>query len=295
MIAGDFRHRFQSSCSLFRASRSSKLRRGHIKLAYSKVLELAAKRLGIGINRMATLFWGPHMTVIYPDPTSLAISRYGFYEEGLTTMVLDYLKPGMTFLDIGAHVGYFTLLGDWLVGDSGQVHSFEPTPSTFDVLRSNTESKQNIHLNRIALSSVAGLVTMNNYGPEFSGYNSIYRARMFDETLSRVNATEFKAETISVDEYVDREQLTPDFVKIDAESAEFEILKGMEQTLNRCRPMISVEVGDMDIEGVIPCKDLVMYVLNKGYDAYEFNGSRIVKHRLRERYEYDNILFLPLS
>lgn len=92
-----------------------------------------------------------------------------------------------------------------------------------------------------------------------------------------------------------RENLTPDFVKIDTESSEFDILKGMEQTLQQFRPMISIEVGEMDIEGVIPCKDLVMYLVNKGYDAFEFNGGRIVKHQLRERYEYDNILFLPSS
>ena len=100
---------------------------------------------------------------------------------------------------------------------------------------------------------------------------------------------------ISIDDYVARNNLSPRFVKIDAESAEFDILKGMEQTLNSCRPTVSVEVGDMDIVGVIPCRDLVQYLVNKGYRAYDFDGDAIVERQLRERYEYDNILFLPQS
>jgi hypothetical protein len=58
------------------------------------------------------------------------------------------------------------------------------------------------------------------------------------------------------------------------------------------KPMISIEVGDMDIEGVILCRDLVMYLVNKGYHALEFSGGGIVGHQIRDRYEYDNILFL---
>jgi FkbM family methyltransferase len=92
-------------------------------------------------------------------------------------MVLKYLKPNMTFLDVGAHVGYFTVLGSWLVGSDGQVHSFEPTPSTFHVLRLNAEHIQNVRLNPIAIGSGAVTATFNDYGPAFSGYNSMYRAR----------------------------------------------------------------------------------------------------------------------
>ena len=64
-----------------------------------------------------------------------------------------------------------------------------------------------------------------------------------------------------------RERVTPDFVKIDAESAEYEIFQRMDETLDRCRPMISIEVGDMDIEGVLPSRDLVVYLIKKGYNA----------------------------
>lgn len=54
--------------------------------------------------------------VVIAELVSLFIYRYGFFEEGLTNIFLHYLKPGMTFFDIGAHFGYFTLLGSALVG-----------------------------------------------------------------------------------------------------------------------------------------------------------------------------------
>lgn len=293
MLADDFRNRFETSAAICRASRISKLRRGHFKLVYSKLLALVARGLGISVKRRARLFWGEEMTVVYPEISSLAISRYGFYEEGLTKMVLASLKPGMTFIDVGAYVGYFTLLAAWLVGSKGQAHSFEPTPSTFEVLLSNTELNHNVYSNRIAVAAGPGIVTLNDYGPVFSGYNPMYRARMSESALNRVKSTKFQATANSLDEYVARERVTPNFIKIDAESAEYEILKGMDEILNRCRPMISIEVGDHDIEGVLASRDLVLYLIKKRYQAYEFSGGGIVRHQLRKEYEYDNILFLP--
>ena len=295
MLDDDPLSRFQAGISNYRASRISKLRRGHVKLAYSKLLEWYSMRLGIGLKRRAKLFWGQEMTGVYQESTSLAVSRYGFYEEGLTRMVLEFLKPGMTFVDVGAHAGYFTLLGAWLVGDSGQVHSFEPTPSIFEVLRSNAEPINNVCLNQVAVAAKSGIATLNDYGSAYSAYNSMYVAGNTRVALNRVKSTEFRSPVVSLDEYVAQERVAPNFVKIDAEGAEYEIFQGMEETLARCRPMIFIEVGSKDIEGVLPSRDVVQYLLDKKYQAYEFKDGGIVRHQPKERYEYENILFLPES
>ena len=63
----------------------------------------------------------------------------------------------------------------------------------------------------------------------------------------------------------------------------------------QCRPLICVEVGDMDIDGVPLSKDIVGLLVDKGYQAYEYSGGNIVKHRPKERYEHGDILFLPES
>lgn len=98
---------------------------------------------------------------------------------------------------------------------------------------------------------------------------------------------------ISLDAYIYNKKIIPDFIKIDAESAEYEILEGMSQTINDIRPIISIEVGDMDIEGVKSSRDCIQYLIERGYQAYEYKEGHILKHRLRDRYSYDNILFLP--
>jgi FkbM family methyltransferase len=294
-LDNDYQHRLAGGIADYQASRATKLRRGHVKLAYFEVLESAARWLGIGIKRRATLFSGQGLAVVYPEPTSLAVSRYGFYEEGLTKMVLEYLNPGMTFLDVGAHIGYFTLLASWRVGGLAKaaksiLSSLHPALSRYF---GNVGQIDNVHLNQTAVASGAGTATVHDFGAAYSGYSSMFCARMKEGELSRVEVTQFQASSIFIDQYVAQKTLTPNFVKIDAESTEFDILKGMVQTITRYRPIISVEVGNMDIDGVIPCRDLALHLIDKGYAAYEFHGGQIVEHQVRERYEYDNILFLP--
>ena len=294
MLATDFEERFFECFSIYRGSRIAKLRHGHIKLVYSKLLELLLGGLGLSVERKVRLVWGEEMTIIYPEIASLGIARYGFFEEGLTRMVLAHLKPGMTFLDVGAQLGYFTLLAAWLVGDTGQVHSFEPTARTFELLQLNAGFKHNVHLNRVAVTSRSGIATLNDYGPRFGAFNSMYDNKL-PRQAGRVNTTKFQVPAISIDEYVEAAGLTPNFVKIDAESADYEILTGIEDTLKRCRPLISVEVGDMEIDGIPASKDIVRFLMEKGYQPYEHSSGSIVKHRPKERYEYDDILFLPQS
>jgi FkbM family methyltransferase len=250
-------------------------------------------RFQLGIKLREKTFWGDEMTLIFPEDVSASILRYGYFEEGLTRMVLEYLKPQMTFCDIGAQIGYFTVLGSYIVGEGGQVHSFEPIPSTFSILRSNVAGRTNVTINNCAVFSKETFVSLNDYGPVYSGYNSLYTARLTPKTLGLLTPHKINVQTISFDYYVKNKHIRPDFIKIDVESAEYEVLCGMEKTLANIRPIVSLEVGDMGIEGVKPSREIIKYLLKRGYEAYEYNGTDIVKHQLRDQYDYDNLLFLP--
>jgi FkbM family methyltransferase len=263
-----------------------------VKLAYSKLLELTLKGLGRSATRKASLVWGEEMTVVYPEIASLGIARYGFFGEGLTRMLLSHLKPEMTFIDVGAQLGYFTLLASWLVGESGHVHSFEPTLNTFNLLTFNTQSKPNIHLNRVAVASGRGTAVLNDYGPSLSAFNSIYDAKLPDRTRP-ARADRFLVETISIDEYLSENIVAPDFIKIDAENADYDILTGMGETLSRFKPVLSVEVGDNDIEGVPLSKDIVRFLVHRGYQPFEYRDGSIVAHKTQERYDHGDLFFLP--
>ena len=291
-LSDDLYNRFMTSFSIHNGSKINKLLHGNVNLAYSKMFELSLKMLNRTVTRKARLVWGDKMTVVYPEIASMGIARYGFFGEGLTRMLLSHLKPGMTFLDVGAQLGYFTLLASWLVGTSGHVHSFEPTPSTFELLELNARSKPNIHLNRVAVTSGPGTAVMNDYGPSLSAFNSIYDAKLPNQER-HAKPERFEAETISLDQYVSKNNLVPHFVKIDAENADYDILVGMEETLSRYKPVMSVEVGDMEIADVPPSKDIVGLLTDKGYQPFEHVDGRIVAHEIQETYEHGDLFFMP--
>ena len=143
--------RFERRLRKYRQSRFRKLVTSPIAFIESAAMQAVAARRRYGIRVKAETFWGEDMTVVYPDVVSVALRRYGFFEQALTRLMLGTLKPGMTFIDVGAQFGYFTLLARHILGKEGQVHSFEPTPSTFEVLQSNTTGKRSVKVNQTAL------------------------------------------------------------------------------------------------------------------------------------------------
>jgi FkbM family methyltransferase len=285
---------FESAVNLFHKTIIQKLISSPGRFIYSKILESITKVSRKTIKIRAKTFWGENMILVIPEQVSITISRYGFFEEGLTRMLLTYLKPGMIFFDIGSHFGYFTLLASHIIGNNGKVCAFEPTPSTFDILKTNTLKLKNAVLNNLAIYSAKKLLTINDFGIEYSAYNSIYGARLPEKTISRLKAKKYQIEAISIDEYVESTGIKPHFIKIDAESSDYQVLLGMEKTIEKLYPIITVEVGDCKREGVPSSKELITFLEKKGYQPYEYNKGDIKKHIVKDGpYIYDNILFLP--
>ena len=292
-IDPEIAQRFNKRFSIYRSSRFGRLKHGHLKLLFSKILESYTRKTSTTIKQNITLAWGQRINVIYPDTTSIELARYGCYEEGLTNMVLTHVRQGNIFLDVGAHIGYYTLLASWLVGNKGQVHSFEPTPSTFELLQSNTIKNRNVQLNQLALSSSSAEITFNDYGVEHMGSNSRYQPRIDNLSLYKLKPKTIQVAARTLDGYVEEHSINPNFIKIDAESSEYEILKGMTNILKYARPIISIEVGDMDIPGVPSSGELINFLVSKSYQPYEFLEGRFSVHQPKDRYTYDNILFIP--
>src|SRR5690606_25934301 len=97
---------------------------------------------------------GMLINVFWDDWVSHKILRDGCYEPETMALVEQLLQPGMVFIDAGAHCGQYTLVAGRAVGPSGQVHSFEPHPETFAVLKKNiTDNKlRNTQANSFALA-----------------------------------------------------------------------------------------------------------------------------------------------
>jgi FkbM family methyltransferase len=290
----DLMKRLEGSVSFLGAPRLIKLKTAPIRLAFSKLLETLSLVSRRPIKIKARTFWNGDMLVVIPEVVSLSIQRYGFHEADLSRMVLTYLKPGMTFLDIGSHFGYFALLGSLLVGDEGQVHAFEPSPSAFMILRANASNKKNIVINNCAVHSRSGVVSINDYGIRYCAFNSMYGARLPQAVLSRLKVSRFDIRSVSVDEYVEKMGLAPDFIKIDAENAENEILSGMNTTIARFQPIIALEIGDIGASPTSTSQGLIDRLVNKNYKPYEIRDGKLVPHETAGQtpYAYGNLLFL---
>jgi FkbM family methyltransferase len=238
-------------------------------------------------------FWGDYLNVTIPETVSTQIAFQQYYEKDLTHVLIECLEPDMVFFDIGAHYGYFTLLASYIVGSGGQVHSFEPTKETYELLAENTRGHQNITVNNKAVYSQTTELSFRNLGAGLCAFNSLFAPRLDPSYVETLDVEIQFVPAVSIDDYVETTGVIPNFVKVDAESAEFQILEGMKDTLTRHRPMFTIEVGDSDIEGIRSCKEVVSYALGFGYRVFSSTLGVISPHHVQYRYAYDNLLFLP--
>jgi FkbM family methyltransferase len=264
------------------------------RLAVARALHVASRLTGRPIKVRSRTFWDESIELWFPEAVSETIFRAGFYEAELTTMVIDHIRPGDTFLDVGAHFGYFSLLAATIVGRDGQVHAFEPTPSTYRTLLANVAGHSNVTAVNQALYSVPTTLEFNDYGIQYSAYNSFFQPRLRESERRRVSATVHKVEATTVDDYLATRGISPRFIKIDAENAELDVLRGAEKTLAAGRAVVTIEVGDDASAGTgRRSRDVIDHLTARGYEPRELRDGQLVRHEVRDSYEYDNLLFVP--
>jgi FkbM family methyltransferase len=176
------------------------------------------------------------------DACSHAILASSF-ENQECRFVERVLRPGMIVLDIGAHHGYYTLLASTKVGPTGRVISFEPSPRERDFLLRHLWMNrcENVVVESAALGNDPGMAEFFVVEGTESGCNSL-RPPNVDKPVEicRVQVHRW-------DQYAERESVGQlDFVKLDAEGGELEILRGAERMLEQApRPVILAEVQDI--------------------------------------------------
>ena len=101
-----------------------------------------------GVWANAETFFGKPMKVLLPSGLDIFLVKGKSHDSEirLAKFILNYLSKGDTFIDIGAHFGYFSLLASKIVGEQGNVFAYEASANTFNVLQKNTESEKNIQL-----------------------------------------------------------------------------------------------------------------------------------------------------
>lgn len=259
------------------------------RMIYPKLMQL----LGGSTEVAAETFWGERLQVILPELLSTTIWRYGFFEEDVCRFMLHVLRSGMTFIDIGAHFGFFTRLGAFLVGDGGRVLSFEPTPNTYRQLSRNAAGRSNIELHNCAAFSRATQLALHDFGLEYSAFNSAFGMRKDDAQNTRA-AVEFKAVARRADDVICESGCeVVHLIKIDAESSELHVLEGLETTLRRDRPRIILETGDFALDGVPKTAQLIAWLRDFGYAPFEIGRDNRLRPAQTKTFDFvgGNLLF----
>jgi len=163
----------------------------------------------------------------------LALSIFKIYEPNQTKIVKKYVHEGDVVIDVGAHVGYYTLLMAQLVGKNGKVYSFEPDPVNFELLKKSVEINgfENVVLIQKAVSDTTEKIKLF-LGDNDSAINRIYDAKLGDAKKS------IDVESITIDEYFKENDKLFNFIKIDSEGSEAKIINGMEKFLTKNRKLI---------------------------------------------------------
>ncbi len=150
-------------------------------------------------------------------------------------LYLQKVKNNDVVFDIGANIGVFTKLFSQLSGKNGVIHSFEPVPETFQSLIKLLAKSKNIRANNLAVGDIDGLMEIS-YDPRNSEKASLIEVqnnRSFVRTVK----------VLALDTYVQDAKLKRlDFIKCDVEGFELKALKGMQNTLLKYHPKISIEI-----------------------------------------------------
>ena len=262
-------------------------------LVVSHAARLAWKGLGLTVPATARTFFGDRMRVRLPESVSSQLYLDGAFEFDLTEHFLRLVRPGWVVFDVGAHLGYYTLLASRLVGPTGHVHAFEPTPTTHDLLARNTRDRQNVRLVDRAAWSHATTLSFQDFGASSSAFNSAFPPR--STALTTKQPRIHLVQAVSLDDYCAETGVVPDLVKIDAESAESQVLAGMSRLMTESAPFITVEVGDEVSTGTPSSRELLDSVVQRGYTPVRATEEGLRPEPLLGSYTYTNVLLAPLA
>lgn len=183
----------------------------------------------------------------------------------------QYLNGGRTFIDIGAHVGTWTIN---LAKYFDRVIAFEPDPRANSVLRKNLELNniKNVEVIPKAVSNKSGQVKFNLF------YNPATNTLMDPKQMGRTDSpiAELEVETVSIDEFVESRGINDvDFIKVDAEGAELLIVEGAINMFKTQNPDFFIEMHGLFYERLRKALSFVQCDVLDGGRA----GLSLLKHR----------------
>lgn len=191
----------------------------------------------------------------------------GLVEPRIQQALQQHVRSGGIFYDLGANIGFFSLLGGRLVGPSGRVFSFEADPEIAGRLRENVER------NKFSWITVETLAVWSSSVTLPLAHHLAHDS--FDRGLSRISmqpTTEktIQVHSVSLDEYTCSAP-PPDFIKCDVEGAEIEVFRGAQNLLAAKRPIVLCELHSPECRAAV-----LRQLFSLGYTIENLSANHVL-------------------
>jgi FkbM family methyltransferase len=214
------------------------------------------------------------------------------YEIHVQRCIRALLSAGDAYLDVGAHIGYHSVLAAALVGSAGSVYAFEADPGNFRRLQENLYPfSWATAVNKAVWSTTGTMVFEQSPQRGESGWGTLSEVRDLNQgehiSVSAVSLDDWSAEN-----RIERVTL----MKIDAEGSEVGILQGARNFLNRFRPAIITEINDTLLRQGHQSSNKMVEILHEcGYELFHLNGKHIQPLQLTGPSQFCEVLGLDAA
>jgi FkbM family methyltransferase len=199
------------------------------------------------------------------------------YEPTSFEFFKKHAKPGSTILDIGAHIGLYSIFFYKIT--KGKIFSFEPTPSTVEVLKKTIQvnnAEKNVTVVQAAVAETSGVATFYSNDLDASQSNSLVDLELSDSS-NRKGA--YQVNVLSVDQFRTQEKLKIDVLKIDAEGVELDVLKGAKETFLQDRPVAVLGLHPFAYQNRAQMLDMIWTILSDYKMQVQTEGQTITKEQ----------------
>jgi FkbM family methyltransferase len=254
----------------------------------AQVLSLAARSKADVLGH--TMFLNPQDDGVCPS-----LVQEGCYEPFETELASQEIKPGHVVVDIGANIGYYTLLFARQVGPTGKVIAFEPDPGNFQLLKKNVRANgyHNVVLVQKAVANVTGtmrlFVCSHNQGDH----------RLYDSHDGR---RAIDIETTTLDDALAKETRAVNFIKMDIQGSEPGALRGMQQTLEKTTELAMItEFWPFGLQHFgVSARQYLRQLVELGFELWNIDeqtetltpacGAALLETYVAEKQNYTNLL-----
>ncbi|MCB9308604.1 MAG: FkbM family methyltransferase [Lewinellaceae bacterium] len=274
---------------------------------YSKAIlfrELIYKNRKQELGSIADTFFNKKMHILLPSSTDIYLTggKSHVSEIHLAKFLILNLQNGETFVDVGAHYGYFSLLSSVIVGENGLVYAFEASPKSYNILKKNADNCSNVHCYNVAVSDEDSTLKFYEFPNLYSEYNTLdVQQFQNEEWFSNYTPRVIDIKSMVLERFFDNEKVIPKIIKIDVEGAEFKVIKGLKNFLSSHAPYVVMEflsekrgnVEHTSAENLL--KDLGFFPFMIDHDGHLVQLEDISAYFKTKNLDSDNIVFKKLK